>query len=295
MKRTTVQLKILALLRPIARGLRALGLGCLVDTLKRRAFRCHSSFTIDVHGVRVSGATVNQLDQVRGLRDGTRDAYMTEIFERTIDPGMVVLDIGAYMGYFTLLAARRAGRDGTIVSFEPHPRSFQLLRQNVVQNDFGDRVILVQKALAATTGVRRFFARSVNESESGFTPSQNRLSELEVDCVVADAFLLGRAVDVVKIDVEGSELEVLRGMRQTLSGSAGATLFVEYNPAALRSAGTNPLELLELLDRYGYEAYVIDERARRLVRATADLPLRIEPGGYVDLFCTSRRAAGASG
>lgn len=280
-----LQLKLLNVLHPAARRLRGIGLGRLVDAAKRRAFRHASRFTVEVAGVQVSGATVNQLDQVRGLRDGIRDAYMTEVFNRTIGSGMLVVDVGAYIGYFTLLAARRAGSRGAVFSFEPHPANFELLRRNIAQNGFSDRVTPVQKALGAANGTRALVSRRANPSESGFRPYEDKSDEILVDCVTGDAFLAGRTVDVVKLDVEGSEIEVLLGMRQLLRAARAPTLFVECNPTALRAADADPKTLLELLREWGFAPHVIDERTRSLVPATADLAKSIEPGAYVDLFC----------
>jgi FkbM family methyltransferase len=280
----------LEVLRHAAGVMRSAGLGVVVDALKRRIRPVASDFTLDVRGLTMRGSSIGQLGQVRDWADGSKDGYMTEVFEGALRTGGVVVDVGAYLGYFTLLAARRVGETGRVVAFEPHPDSRRALRENLTANGFADRVAVVGKAIAATPGTRTFFLDGADESESGLDRTGRPARAVRVDCARGDDALpagdvLGaRRVDVVKVDVEGREIDVLDSLRGTLTSSRPA-LFVECNPEALGRAGASAERLLERIAELGLAAYVIDEDARSLRPVTNDLPTRIEPGGYVNLFC----------
>jgi FkbM family methyltransferase len=264
-----------------------------VEAVKWRLRPVGSHFTLDVRGLAMGGSSIGQLGQVRDWADGSKDGYMTEVFEGALGPGGVVVDVGAYLGYFTLLGARRVGETGRVVAFEPHPGSRRVLRENLAVNGLADRVVVVGKAVAATPGTRSFFLDAADESESGLDRTGRPGREIEVDCVRGDDVLAagdvlgGRRVDVVKIDVEGREVDVLDSLRATLAASRPA-LFVECNPEALGRAGSSAQRLLEDIAALGLLAYVIDEDARTLRPVSGDLPARIEPGGYVNLFCPAK-------
>jgi FkbM family methyltransferase len=272
----------------VARLLRRAGLGSLVDALKRRAWRLRYDSMIDVRGLKVAGATVAQLAQARSLAAGRKEALMLDLFERAVRPGMVVLDVGAYVGYFTLLAARGVGETGRVVALEPNRRTFQTLGRNIGANGFGDRVLALPNAVAATSGERPFFADEADPSQSGLSGQVNGHQPDVVECVTADAVLEGATPGVVKIDVEGWEVDVLDSMRDTLRAADDTTLFVELNPEALRDAGQRPEALLERLDDLDFDAYVIDEDARRVHPPAPDLVATIPAGGYVNLLCVPR-------
>jgi FkbM family methyltransferase len=291
-----VQLLLLAAMRRCARLLRAVGLAAVVDAVKRRVRPVAAPFTLDVHGLRMSGSSIGQLGQIRDWADGSKDGYMTEVFQSALEPGTAVVDVGAYLGYFTLLAARGVGGQGRVVAFEPHPDSRRALRENVAGNGVADRVVLVDKAIAATPGTRSFFLDAEDESESGLDPAREGARAVRVDCARGDDVLAEddvldeRRVGVVKIDVEGREVEVLESLGATLAGSR-PTLFVECNPEALARAGATAAGLLEAIAELGLDAYVINEDVRSLEPVPADVERLIEPGGYVNLFCRPSRGA----
>jgi FkbM family methyltransferase len=290
-----VKLLVLEAMRRSARLLRIVGLAVVVDAVKRRVRPVASPFMLDVRGLRMSGSSIGQLGQVRDWADGSKDGYMTEVFEWTLQPGMVAVDVGAYLGYFTLLAARGVGPEGRVVAFEPHPDSRRALRENLAGNGVADRVVLVGKAIAATPGTRSFFLDAADESESGLDRAGDGARVIRVDCARGDDVLAehevldGRQVGLVKIDVEGRELDVLESLRATLTASR-PTLFVECNPEALERAGASAARLLETIAELELDAYVIDEDARSLEPVPRDLERRIAPGGYVNLFCRASSA-----
>jgi FkbM family methyltransferase len=175
-------------------------------------------------------------------------AYEVEILQRfasAIAPGATVYDVGANVGIFTLVAGVKAGRSGQVYAFEPVERNLRYLRRHVALNELANCSI-VEAAVSDTDGVVRFSAAS-------WENSMGRLSadgELAVPSVTLDECIYGerklRAPSVIKIDVEGVELQVLHGAKRAVTEHHPA-LFVEVHGDQQHS------DCREFLKGYGYQ------------------------------------------
>jgi FkbM family methyltransferase len=209
------------------------------------------------------------------------EKLMTEIFMRNIRKGMTVVDIGAHMGYYTLLAAEITGIDGYVFSFEPEPFNFALLRKNIDINNHHNvtavQKAVIDKSLSATFYIKDFAEHSVIKCGT----SQK---SIVVDAVSLDDFFTNNIVDIIKIDVEGAEILVLKGAHRILSANPCLKLFIEFSPVIIRRAGYEPSEFLAILHSYGFKIYVIDEEnyTTRLVGNSSKI---CKDSGYVNLFC----------
>ncbi len=236
--------------------------------------------------VRVDGfdisASLEHRHYLRALRRGEIEALMARLFANVIHPGMVVLDIGAFVGWYTLLAARRVGAHGRVYAFEPDPRNYELLSENLRLNRLGARVICLPKAVSDEAGMQPFFLHGGDQSRSSLIATGGGHATM-VETIVADDFLdRGLKVDVVKIDIEGGEIQALRGLSQTLAHSGSRVkLFVECNPTSLQFAGESPQSLLAALRRLDFAIFMIDEANRGLKPVDS----RIEAAKYVNLYC----------
>jgi FkbM family methyltransferase len=135
-------------------------------------------------------------------------------FERTINPGSTVFDIGAHVGFLTMLARELVGPEGRVVAFEPSPRNVSYLREHLRLNRMDD-VEVIEAAVADTSGVLPFEERRDSSS--------SRIAEgvgIQVQAVSLDDLLAERRVpppDFIKVDVEGAELRVLAGGQSMLA------------------------------------------------------------------------------
>jgi FkbM family methyltransferase len=213
---------------------------------------------------------------------GRKEPYTAELFTRSVRPGGTVIDGGAYLGLYTLLAGREVGGDGTVVAFEPNPDTFEMLSRNVRANGFEDRVVPLRLGLGGAPSRRRFYLGRGDESKSSLFRPERWRAVTETDCTSLDATLDGRTVDVAKLDLEGGEVDALRGMRRTLANSPDPRVIVECNPSALARAGTSVHDLLRELDRGGFEVAAIDDEGGSLVPLDT-APIRVN--GHVNLYC----------
>ena len=215
---------------------------------------------------------------------------MANLFTGLVTEGMIVVDIGAHVGYYTLLAARAVGNKGKVFCFEPEPSNYALLLKNIEENNCSN-VVPVQKAVTNTTGsIKLFIAKDPSGHSIGSdNPHQKAIL---VDSITLDDFFAGREhpIHVIKIDVEGAEMAVLQGMRKIIAKNRQLNIFTEFNPEALMRAGFSPIEYFQMLVNYGFEIYVINEQKQSLEPAEVSHVMKMcKSIEYVNLLC--RRAA----
>jgi FkbM family methyltransferase len=198
-----------------------------------------------------------------------------EVAERTflaayLKPGDVFVDVGANLGLYALLAAHAVGPRGRVYAFEPTAEACDRLRMNVSLNGF-QNICVQQVALSDRAGLTSIHlaesgwdawnslaAGSVNESGGCETVATRTWDEF-----AAENELAGN-VTLMKIDVEGWEVPVLRGGRGLLSQPNAPVLQVEFTDAATEGAGFSCQMLYRLLEEYGYRLYRFDHATNRL-------------------------------
>jgi FkbM family methyltransferase len=241
-----------------------------------------------VDGFRMYGSTPHQRYLGR-LRTGRVEPFTACLFREAIRPGMVVADVGAYLGHFTLLAARELNGAGSVFSFECNPANYRFLLHNIRLNGLAGRVVASSSAVAEKVGRLPFRARGGDLSTGSLLPSRGSPETANVSATTLDDALRGRPLDVLKMDIEGGEVRALEGMERTLAASPGLVMLVECNPSALSAAGASAAELLDRLESDGFGVSEIDEKAESL-RPVGE-KLRIEGAEhdrkhYVNLYCT---------
>ena len=167
------------------------------------------------------------------------DPIETEIVKSNVEKNDVVVDIGANIGYYTLLMAKL---NSHVHSYEPEFANFQLLKKNVIHNNFLSNVKLYNKAVSNFNGKSKLFL-------SEFAPSLHKLDhdryrtgkfvEVEVTKINHDK------IDFAKIDVEGAELHVLEGMK-----SLPNKILIEFNSLNLKESGSNYKDFFKFLNKY---------------------------------------------
>jgi FkbM family methyltransferase len=166
----------------------------------------------------------------------------TRLFQALLRPGMTLVDVGANMGYYSLLGARLVGTEGRVFSFEPNSVVREQLSRNVAMNGFTN-ISIRPEAMAGTSGELRFYISDVPENSgiSSLVPGSGLGSEGKVvPAVSLDDFSRGlgtRKIDLLKMDIEGAELQVIQGGRGLLARKdAPALLFESFDVAPLLAA-----------------------------------------------------------
>jgi FkbM family methyltransferase len=177
---------------------------------------------------------------------------LTRLVRASLRPGLRFVDIGAHVGYFTILAGKLVGPRGRVWAFEPHPRNFELLLTNLDRNGVGNAQCF-QYAVTDKTGQAELFAAQGNTGDHRLYASYDeaRRSVLVTAVALDDIDEIASPVDFVKLDVQGVEEAALRGMRSLLESSPGATVVLEYWPYGIARAGGDPREALAFFRSLG--------------------------------------------
>ena len=220
----------------------------------------------------------------RQIREqGIWEPFETELVRRSLAPGGVFLDVGANLGYFTVLGAAWVGDAGRVYAFEPEPRNFRLLQTNLDLNGYAGRVTVCEAALSDRSGTGYLKLHPDNLGDHQLV--EPAAGAVEVALVEGAAWFREREarLDLVKIDVQGAEHAVVRGLMPLLHASG---------PGALRSAGTRGADLIATLASLELPFHIVDHIEHRLAPTTADalatwcnnLDAYPEDAGFMNIF-----------
>lgn len=172
------------------------------------------------------------------------------LFRDIVRPGMTVVDAGANIGSHARLLARLVGPRGRVLAFEPHPDNLAILRGRL---SGCPTVSVFPVALDDGDGeVSLYVSEELNVDHRTYDPGGGR-AELKVQCKRLDDIVpRGEPVHFVKMDVQGSEFRVLRGMEKTLERNPGMQILMEFWPHGLELAGDDPAEMVRFLAGKGF-------------------------------------------
>jgi len=216
-----------------------------------------------------------------------------EFLEGILRPGMHVADIGANLGLYALLMARLVGPAGKVFAFEPDATMNHALRQNVRANA-ASQVEVFACAIGAETangilrrdlfnsGDSRLEPKDAKAKVAGPVGEDGAVSTVAIRTL--DESLPGQRLDFIKMDVQGWEGHALRGIDNLLGTNPHLVIYFEFWPKGLRSAGSCPAELKQILASRGLHVYRPD-----MIAAEAEIDLELEehrlrPGKWVNLL-----------
>ena len=186
---------------------------------------------------------------------GVHEKNSTGEVKKIITQGMRILEVGANIGYYALLETSLAGSDGHLYAMEPSPYNFDLLTNNLKLN--GLKNYDLYKVAAGSQEGKAKFLLSGRSNLSTFIEREDLTGEeVDVEVVKLDNFLQGKKVDFIRMDVEGYELEILKGAEMSLSsGNKPKYFFIEVHSELLHKKNSSAREVLEFLGKYGYDIH----------------------------------------
>jgi FkbM family methyltransferase len=229
------------------------------------------------------------------LMEDSWEKYETQCFKNILKEDMVVVDIGALFGHYSLIASKLVGKSGLVYAFEPVAKHFDILCRNIKLNGCTN-ITPVRKAVSNKCGkdkiwVDKFNIASASLLEENVLPVDNlspneyilplyvsQKTDNEVETTTLDEFaryeMMNKKIDIIKMDVGGAEGLIIEGAEKILRSNDILHILMEFWPYGIRNVGTDPLQLLRKLEGYGFRIMIINEREQRL-----------DPMGNVFEFC----------
>jgi len=204
---------------------------------------------------------------------GKYEETEAKIMEQKISKGEIVVDVGANIGIHTLNMAKIVGKTGKVFAFEPEVTNFEILKKNIKLNNYTN-IFVENKAVGEKNGIVTLY----RSNHPGMHKIENKplhsKDELNVNIISLDNFFnenhMQNKIDFVKIDVEGFELNVLKGMKNILKHNKNIKILFEFMPEKLQG---NDLEydskygeLLNFLELFDLKKFCIDEKNNELIQ-----------------------------
>jgi FkbM family methyltransferase len=227
----------------------------------------------------------------RYLEDDLQDLLWA--FPNLVGEGNV-LDIGANIGYTAAVLARFTKSNRRVFAFEPEPFNFEILQQTALQSEFKGKIVPMRCAVGAEIGTIDLWInlrhhadhRVITEQFHSNHPGSTGIS---TPLVSIDSFvqIQQEGVSFIKIDVQGYELAVCQGMRDTLRQNPDLSVLLEFMPSAMRELGFNPSHLIDFFLERHFEIYLVHRRGQ----LSQGMPPVVKESSYFNLLFSRRRIA----
>ena len=185
-----------------------------------------------------------------------REPFITEKLSKEISAGDVVVDIGANIGYYVFQEARLTGSTGKVYAIEPVLENFELLNKNIALNNYSN-IETFQLAIGDENKITDIYL-SEKRNLSSMVKSEELVAikgKIQVKMITLDKFFEGRNLpNLIRMDVEGYEFEIIKGMDNILRSGVPLKIFVEIHPFIMKE---KTKEFLAILKKYGFVAKVV--------------------------------------
>jgi FkbM family methyltransferase len=213
------------------------------------------------------------------------EKFESQIFSEQLKQGMIVLDLGGNIGFYTILARNIVGKQGKVITFEPFPRNANLIRSSIKENSF-DNVTVVEAAVSDRIGKTILYLSPDACSEHSlqnlnFKYNNDSVQKnIQVNIITVDDYLTKNGsgnfkVDFIKMDIEGSENRAIKGMKKVLEENKHMNLMTEFWPNGFKVDGSESLDFLEVIESYGFEINHLDNLTKSVYPVTSKSMMEI--------------------
>lgn len=213
----------------------------------------------------VNGETYRVDPRYRYMLPAVVEPDVAAFLRRSVRPGSTVLNVGANTGLYVMQLARIMGSNGRIIAFEPNPATAAILRRHVRMNGLESMVVVEELAAGAVPGSARLFDTTPGSGQSrlGAPPlafaGRGKPASIDVRLVTIDDYCVERGLDpdLMVVDVEGYEMDVLRGAAETFRRRPALAAVVEIHPNIWRSLAEGRARLVSVLEDLHLEAHAL--------------------------------------
>lgn len=228
-------------------------------------------FNLSISGQIFYAHTLDRLIALFLLKFGMWEKGEVNVFKKTIQEGWIVLDIGANIGYPSLLLSKLVGKSGKVIAFEPDKDNLQILRKNIKANNI-QNIKVVPMAVSDHTGDGTLF---VSDSHSGdhriYNPTGEERKTQNIKTISLDDYSKSNnKINFIQMDVEGAEELVFKGMKRMLAKNKKINILMEFWPEGLREIGSSPVDFLKMIKSLGFKLNYIDGNSGKLIKTSID-------------------------
>jgi FkbM family methyltransferase len=203
----------------------------------------------------------------------------TKIIRDNIKEGDIVIDVGANIGYYTLIFAQLVGASGKVFAFEPEPKNFEILKKNIEVNNY-QNIIAEQKIVSDESGMVKLFIAEQGIVGHRIQQKTDSQKFIEVESIILDNYLknlnLSEKINFIKIDVEGAEVKVLEGSKIMIEKSDQLKIFTEFNREDIKKYDYNPEYLLSFLIKNKFNFFLPDYKTNTIIKTDKNTLLSSE-------------------
>ncbi|MFA6361484.1 MAG: FkbM family methyltransferase [Candidatus Shapirobacteria bacterium] len=237
------------------------------------------------------------------------EPYETELILRQVKSGDIIVDVGANIGYYTILLADKVGKSGKVYAFEPDSTNFEILEKNIKANNL-ENVVVIKTAVGSKNETKTLYKSVENLGDHKLFNDQFLISNVEtiqnppvgkptsslkkggslktetVKIIKLDDYLKNIKIDLMKIDTQGWEPEVFVGAKKTIERDL-PIIFFEYSPASYKLAKLSEMEMMSWLKKLYKKFWWIDEWLyiyKCLEKEKIDKICSTNKTGYADLW-----------
>lgn len=181
-------------------------------------------------------------------RDGLWEKAEGDLIRYYLHPGDTFVDVGAHVGYFSVMAAQIVGDEGSVISIEPVENNATLLSKNL---ESYTNCVMIEAAAWSGAGTAEIYCNSFNSGDNRLFDHTESVPPVSIPTFPLDDLKI-RRLDLLKVDTQGTDHVVLSGARGTIK-RCNPLIIVEWWPEGIRGYGSDPLKVLEFYDKLGYE------------------------------------------
>ncbi len=277
-----------------ARSLGRLWISRPIFSFLVRKFSPKSDFIASMNGyrIRIISNKDRPLDGIGQsiLFRQTYEEQVTSMFKKLLKRGMSVIDVGAHIGYYSLLSASLVGEEGKVFAFEPEPHNYNELINNISLNDYLN-IRAINSAVGDKNGFSDLFiAKTWSGKHSLFQTSSDMKDSISVPVVTLDSYIHDGKVDLIKTDTEGNDLKVLLGARNTTKNCS--FYITEFWEQGLIKSGYSAEQYWSLINECDFEyIYLLNEHKKcaELINLKAVLDYFRKYRISVNLLCAKEK------
>jgi len=226
------------------------------------------------------------------------EPFETSVIVNHLKKGDVFLDIGANIGYFSVVASTLVGASGKVIAYEPDEKNFRLLEKNIAVNGLTN-TRLFNAAVSDRSSSGYIYLCEDNEGDHRIYDCGEGRERTGIEIVHGNDHIprVTDRLDFIKIDTQGSEAHILRGMDKVIQANKDhLAMVIEFWPHGLKQSGASGGELLDMISAFDFDLSMIDTIGRRLIPINVaglrswveEMDAEPENEGFMDLFLTSQ-------